>query len=161
MHSEQTNTNMMSHVMRRLRLMTAVAIFGLLMMPAIAAVASAFNVPFLDPVVFAQDPAQPAPEDAQPQLPDQKNDNATCPKGDCIFQEYLNPAVVVLTSLVGIGVTASIIYGGIQYATSADSPQKVSAAKTRIVKSIFVLLAYFLFYAFLNWIIPGGIQGTG
>ena len=79
-----------------------------------------------------------------------------CPKGQCIIDKYINPAINLVSALVGVGVTVSIIYAGIQYASSADNPQKVSAARQRIVTSIFVLVGYFVFYAFLNWVIPGG-----
>lgn len=100
-------------------------------------------------------------ENGAPALPKQTNCVSVCPQGSCIFQTYINPAIKVVSALVGIGVTISIIIGGIQYASSADSPQKVSAAKQRIVKAIFILLAYFFFLAFMNWIIPGGINATG
>ena len=79
-----------------------------------------------------------------------------CPKGQCIINKYINPAINLVSGLVGVGVTVSIVYAGIQYASSADNPQKVSAARQRITTSIFVLVGYFVFYAFLNWVIPGG-----
>jgi Na+/H+ antiporter NhaA len=62
-----------------------------------------------------------------------------------------------MSALVGIGVTISIIWAGIQYASSADDPQKVAAAKRRILVAVMVLLGYFLLYRFLAWVIPGGI----
>lgn len=74
-----------------------------------------------------------------------------------LTNKYINPLIITVSALVGIGVTISIIYGGIQYASSADDPGAVSKAKARILNSILVLVAYGLFYAFLNWIIPGGL----
>lgn len=106
----------------------------------------------------AQAPPAPPAQQETPKLGPQKNDISSCPRGQCIFQDYINPAIKVVSALVGIGVTISIIIGGIEYAVSADNSNKVSAAKTRIVKSIFVLLGYFFFLAFMNWVIPGGIQ---
>jgi len=79
-------------------------------------------------------------------------------KPNCdLVKKYINPMIMVVSALVGIGVTISIIYGGIQYASSADDPGKVSAAKQRILNSLLVLVGYGLFYVFLNWIIPGGV----
>lgn len=80
-----------------------------------------------------------------------------CPKGQCIIDKYINPAIKTLAALVGVVVTISIIVGGIQYASSGDDPQKVSAAKSRIVKALLTLIGFFFLFAFLNYIIPGGI----
>jgi hypothetical protein len=86
--------------------------------------------------------------------PDQALD---CPKENCdLNQKYIEPLINVLAALVGIVVTASIIFGGIQYASSADDPQKVSQAKGRITKSLMALVAFFFLYMFLQWLVPGG-----
>ncbi len=58
---------------------------------------------------------------------------------------------------IGVVVTIVIIVGGIQYMTAGPNPQAVSAAKKRITNAILALLAYFLLYAFLQWVVPGGI----
>ncbi len=58
---------------------------------------------------------------------------------------------------IGVIVTIVIIVGGIQYMTAGPNPQAVSAAKKRITNAILALLAYFLLYAFLQWVVPGGI----
>jgi len=71
--------------------------------------------------------------------------------------KYATPLINVLAALVGVAATASIIMGGIQYAASADDPQKVNAAKRRIMNSLFALLAFLFFYAFLQWLVPGGV----
>ncbi len=86
--------------------------------------------------------------------------NDQCDGGECstlIITKYIDPAIAAISAIVGIAVTIAIITGGIQYATSADNPQKVSAAKQRIVTAIFVLLGYFLLFSFLNYVVPGGI----
>jgi hypothetical protein len=111
--------------------------------------------------VLAQDPPaeEEAPVQEVPTLPPQDL-NDQCDGGDCttlIITKYIDPAIATVSAIVGIAVTIAIITGGIQYATSADNPQKVSAAKQRIVTAIFVLLGYFLLYSFLNYIIPGGV----
>jgi Type IV secretion system pilin len=92
-----------------------------------------------------------------PKLEPQKI-TSTCPKGQCLIDKYIQPAVNLLAGLVGLAVTISIIMAGIRYATSADSPQKVSEAKQRLVTSIFVLIGFFTFYALMNYLIPGGLR---
>lgn len=89
-------------------------------------------------------------------LPPQTITN-NCPKGQCIINTYLQPAINLVSALVGLVIAASIISAGIRYATSADNPQKVSEAKQRLVTSIFVLVGFFTFYALMNYLIPGGL----
>jgi hypothetical protein len=72
-----------------------------------------------------------------------------------LMAKYINPLIKALSALVGIGVTVSIIMAGIQYMTSADDSQKVSAAKRRILVALLTLGGYFVFYQFLRWIVPG------
>jgi hypothetical protein len=62
-----------------------------------------------------------------------------------------------LSAGVGIVVVGSIIWGGIQYSMAGNNPQAVSAAKKRIQDTLIALLAFFFIYAFLQWIIPGGL----
>lgn len=125
--------------------------------------------------VYAEDPAAPAAPADLPPCPERFDPNTpsepcalpdqevaiNCPEGNCIFEKYINPLINTLSALVGVAVTISIIVAGIRYGTSADNSQKVSEAKQRMVTSILVLIGYFLFYAFLNYIIPGGLIGGG
>ena len=64
-----------------------------------------------------------------------------------------------LSAGLGVVVVAVIIVGGIQYMTAGDNPQAVSAAKQRIINGLIALMAFLLTFAFLNWLIPGGIFG--
>jgi hypothetical protein len=83
----------------------------------------------------------------------------TCTGGDCsgLIKNYVNPFIKLLSGLVGVIVVISIVVGGIQYASAGGDPGKVSAAKKRIYNTIIALLAYLFMFAFLNWLIPGGI----
>lgn len=83
----------------------------------------------------------------------------SCNKVDCsgLIVAYVNPAIKLLSGLVGIVVTISIVAAGIQYSTSKDETSKVTAARERIEKAVAALLAYLLLLALLNWIVPGGI----
>jgi hypothetical protein len=104
-----------------------------------------------------------APDDKKPatpvpSIPTVTNVESDCPKGNCIIEKYINPAIALLSALVGIAVTISIIYGGIQYASSGGNPQKAAEARQRITTSVFVLLGFFVFLAFITWATPGGID---
>jgi len=84
----------------------------------------------------------------------QSNPDSSCNK---FVENYLNPAIIVLTSLIGIAAVLSIILAGIQYSASADDPGAVTKAKQRIFNTILGLVAYLFLLAFLNYLIPGGI----
>lgn len=62
-----------------------------------------------------------------------------------------------LAAGAGIIIAVSIVVAGIQYASSGSNPQQVAAAKSRIISAIVALLAFFFLYAFLQWLVPGGI----
>lgn len=70
---------------------------------------------------------------------------------------YVNPFINLLSVVVGLVVTGSLIMGGIQYAASSGDPQKTGAAKTRIQNTLVAFLFYAFMYAFLNFLIPGGL----
>lgn len=75
----------------------------------------------------------------------------------CLYDKYVNPAIQVLSALVGIVVVITIIWGAIQFATSESDPQKVATARKRIVGAIVALALYFVLYALLQFLIPGGL----
>lgn len=72
-------------------------------------------------------------------------------------ENYINPVIILLTSLVGIAAVISIIMAGIQYSSSADDPGVVTKAKTRILNTVIGLVAYIFLLAFFNYLVPGGI----
>lgn len=84
--------------------------------------------------------------------------NSNCTTSNCdLVKTYLDPTVNVLSSMVALVVVASIIWAGIQYTSSEGDPQKVAKAKSRITNSIIAFLVFILLYAFLQFIIPGGL----
>jgi hypothetical protein len=94
-----------------------------------------------------------APDGAiENRCPTQADANAGCD----LTKRYLEPAINILAAMVAVVVTASIIAGGIQYASSADDPSKVSQAKSRITNALIALVSFFFLYMFLQWLIPGG-----
>lgn len=81
-----------------------------------------------------------------------------CAKKGCdLIKKYVNPLINLLSLSFGLIAVISIIMGGIQYSASGGDPQKVTQAKQRISKTIFAIVAYFFLYAFLQFIVPGGI----
>ncbi len=62
-----------------------------------------------------------------------------------------------LSAGAGVVITASIVIAGIQYAAAGPNPQQVAAARKRIISSIVALLALLFLYAFLQWLVPGGV----
>ena len=79
-------------------------------------------------------------------------------KQNCdIVHKYVNPAILVFSAIAGVTVAAAIVYGGILYSTSGGDQAKVSKAKNLIRNAVLSLVAFMFLYAFLQWIVPGGI----
>lgn len=104
------------------------------------------------------------PSNSEPQFV--KNDcngeniRAGAPEGSeehCGILDYLVLFINVLAGLVGVVVVISIIVAGIQYSTAGADPQKVSAAKNRIRNALIALFFFLFMYAFLNYLVPGGV----
>ena len=78
--------------------------------------------------------------------------------GSGIFR-ILNIVVDVLTMGVGVLATLGIIVVGYQYMTSSGDTAKMAKAKNRIIEIVLGLIVYFVMWAVLQWLIPGGIFG--
>ena len=97
------------------------------------------------------------------QEPLKGNNFSCCPKGysnnatQCLFAKYINPIINLLSILVGLLIVVGLVVGGIQIETSAGDPQKAAAGRSLIGKVLVGLLVYLLLYAFLQFIVPGGI----
>jgi hypothetical protein len=106
----------------------------------------------------------PTPSGCVPNTSDQSYTTApatTCGEGACdLVSNYLNPSIDLVSLLVGVVCVASIIMGGIQYSSSAGDPQKSARARGRIINTIIAFLAYLFLYAFLQFLIPGGLLHT-
>ncbi len=91
------------------------------------------------------------------------SDPAADPKAKCnrdgcdLVDKYINPTIKLLSGIVGLIAAISLIAGGIQYSAAGGDPQKISAAKNRISKTILALVAYMFLFAFLQFIVPGGV----
>ncbi len=83
---------------------------------------------------------------------------AACTKDKCdLIAKYVNPGINLLSAVFGLVAVISLILGGINYAASEGDPQKASKAKQRIVNTIFAVFAYMFLFAFLEFLIPGGL----
>lgn len=85
----------------------------------------------------------------------QKNNNGM----NCIISTYINPVVAFLAAMAGVAVVISIVAGAIQYSSAGGDPGKVAAARARITKAVIALLAFIFLYAFINYLLPGGVNG--
>jgi hypothetical protein len=74
-----------------------------------------------------------------------------------LIDKYINPAINLVSILIGVAVVISITIGGIQYGSSGGDSQKVTAAKNRIRNSLLALVTFLFLYAMLNFLIPGGL----
>ncbi len=100
--------------------------------------------------------------DSNAGAPDPAASSATCANGNCdLVAKYLNPTISVLSVMIGIAAVISYIIAGIQYSSSAGDPQKAAKARSRIISTTLALVAYIFFYAFLEFLIPGGILNAG
>ena len=78
--------------------------------------------------------------------------------GEGVFM-VLNVILQVFTWGVGIAGTLGIVLVGIQYMTSKDDPAQMTKAKSRMIQIVIGLVAYALLWAFLQWLLPGGVLG--
>lgn len=80
---------------------------------------------------------------------------------DCLRENpitrWLIWGINLLSAGAGVIITLMIVIAGIQYSTAGANPQAVNAAKGRLFNAILALLALFFLYAFLQWLVPGGI----
>lgn len=69
------------------------------------------------------------------------------------FRDLIN----FLGAGVGVIVVIMIMIGGLQYMSAGNNPQAVTTAKKRIVGAVLALLAYTFLWAFMQWLVPGGV----
>lgn len=69
----------------------------------------------------------------------------------------LQDIVNFLSAAVGVVVIAVIIIGGVQYTMAGDNASALTAARQRITNGLIALFAFLFAWAFLQWLIPGGV----
>jgi hypothetical protein len=66
-------------------------------------------------------------------------------------------AINILTAGVGVAAVGGIVYASVLYATSRGSVDQTKKAIVIIQNVVIGIVAYVLMFAFLNYIIPGGL----
>lgn len=136
-----------------------IIIVGLVLTSFFAAFQSVFSLNYTN-YTFAKEAAQDSNSNS-----DSKKSKDTPPAdaktailpSDWKIEDILNMVLVVVTTGVGIAAVGSIVFAGVLYITARDNAAQVSKAKTMIMNTIIGIVAYILMWAFLEWIIPGGI----
>jgi hypothetical protein len=82
---------------------------------------------------------------------------ATTVQQNCIVTQYIKPGINFLSAGVGVVIITMIIIGAIQYSTSGGNPQGEADARKKIINALLAFLTYIFIYAFLNFLIPGGV----
>jgi hypothetical protein len=82
---------------------------------------------------------------------------ATNDPAQCGLTAYVQLIINILSAAVGVVIAIMVVVGGIQYSMAHDNAQEVEAAKTRIRNAIIALLGFIFTYAFLQYVVPGGI----
>ncbi len=76
--------------------------------------------------------------------------------GNAVY-DLLFAVLRFLTIGVGILAMASIVVAGIQFSASRGDPKGTAQALKRVWSTLGALAMYLLAYAFLNWVVPGGL----
>lgn len=63
----------------------------------------------------------------------------------------------IFSAGVGILAFGGIIYGSVLYASSGGNSEQTKKAKDLLFNVIVGIVAYYLMFAFINWLIPGGL----
>lgn len=76
------------------------------------------------------------------------------------LMEQANAIINVVIGVIGFVAVAFIIFGGIQYTTSAGDPGKVKKAKDTILYGIIGLVVSMLAYAIVNFVLANAFKTT-
>jgi hypothetical protein len=63
----------------------------------------------------------------------------------------------VMAALVGLAAVGGFIYGAILYTSAGDKAAQVTKAKETLANVVIGLVAFALMWAFLQFLIPGGV----
>ena len=77
--------------------------------------------------------------------------------GDGGIWHIVNLVVDIMSIGVGILGVIGISVVGIQYLTAGPNTEKTTKAKRRLFEIVIGLVAYAIMFAFLQWLLPGGL----
>lgn len=66
-------------------------------------------------------------------------------------------AINFLTAGVGIAAVGGVVFGSVMYMTAGGSPDRIKKANIFLSNVILGIIVYAAMFAFLNFIIPGGL----
>ena len=66
-------------------------------------------------------------------------------------------AINILTAGVGVLALAGIVYGAILYTSAGGKPEQIKKATTVFTNVVIGIICFAAMWAFLNFIIPGGV----
>lgn len=125
-------------------------------------VAKEFAGVAITPEMVCKDHKGPASTDphenyqlTQPLEPD--CNTAELNRNNCKIIDWLLIIINALSGLVALVIIISIIVAGIQWSMAGNNPQQVSQARGRIVNALIALLVFIFMFAFLQWVVPGGL----
>jgi hypothetical protein len=88
-------------------------------------------------------------------------------KSDCVAQDVnanncgiiklLDTGFNLVSGAISLAIIGNIIYAGIQYSMAQGDPSKAQKSKDRIRNAVIAFLMYISLYAFIQWLIPGGV----
>ena len=76
---------------------------------------------------------------------------------NCQIIRYIVISINLLTGVAGLAIAGGIVLGGYQYMTARDNPGQVQSARMHVTWAIIALLILVFSYAFLQWLVPGGV----
>jgi hypothetical protein len=76
---------------------------------------------------------------------------------NCGIIAYLNIAFNFVSGGVTLAIIGNIVLAGIQYSTAQGDPSAVGKSKKRIRDAIIAFIMFLSLYAFIQWLIPGGV----
>lgn len=71
----------------------------------------------------------------------------------------LRQIIRIMTGGIGILAVGAVVTGGILYAMSGSSPERIKQAKTIWLNTVIGLAIFAFFASVINFVIPGGIFG--
>jgi len=84
--------------------------------------------------------------------------NWGCPGGT---GEQITPVLKQILNWLAVGVTIAVIggviYGAVLYTSSGGNQEQAKKAMGIIRNAVVALVMYFAMFAFLNWLVPGGL----
>lgn len=123
-----------------------------------------YGIPGVEEQECPVEDATPTDEDQTTQENDEVEDVTIDlnPAGKCDgVRNCITPIIkkVARALVIGFGVIVAImmIVGGIQYMAARENPQEVQSAKSKIYNAVIAIFVYIFIFAFMQWLIPGGL----